>query len=202
MDALVSTPLELLNKAVKMKSVKTNLGTWQGLKIIAIGPKNGKIVGYRANGDPIYAGSKTAKAMVKHKKAKSKYTPDQTDKAIAEWLLHLGIKGKNQPYTVNVTASDAEKLSEAFGVATNVLDNGIAVISKAELKEHLGKPLVPKKAELAAWSAKMAAGDHDDSVFPDLDTLTELPAGKFAGSHDNRLFKDTNGKKWVFKASD
>ena len=44
-------------------SLAKGLGDWQGLPIIAIGPKGGKIVGYTKDQKPIYAGSKKAHAL-------------------------------------------------------------------------------------------------------------------------------------------
>ena len=65
-----------------------------------------------------------------------------------------------------------------------------------KLKAQPKKTPLKKVQMSAAQKALQAAKDP----FPkDLTTLKEIPAGKFAGSHKNRLFEHPNGKKYLFK---
>jgi SWI/SNF-related matrix-associated actin-dependent regulator 1 of chromatin subfamily A len=50
------------------EEIQKSLGTWQGVPIIAYGPKGGKIVGYDGKGKPIYAGSKESEKLVQKKR--------------------------------------------------------------------------------------------------------------------------------------
>ena len=54
----------LIKASIKTKKIHIPLGSWAGMKIIAIGPKGGKIVGYGTGHKPIYAGSAAAKKLV------------------------------------------------------------------------------------------------------------------------------------------
>jgi len=195
-------PQPLFKAQAKMSKIKTNLGKWKGLNIIAYGPKGGKIVGYRADGTKIYAGSKAAENLAKTQKAKKsgKWTPALQDKSLAQWLYDLGLQGALTPSFVKVSEATAKMLSESFGVAFTVIGSGYATLDKQELLEHVGEPLKPSPEEEMVWAAKVASGVDEDSGMPDLQTLTEIPAGKYSGTHHNRAFKDSKGKIWVFKS--
>jgi len=195
-------PEPLVKALVKTAKIKINLGSWQGLPIIAYGPRNGKIVGYKSNGKPIYAGSSAAQQLVAILQAKHAYTPEQQDVALVKWLLELGLQGAIDAEQVHLSKEGASLLQEAFSLTPQPLGGGKWAVSKASLLPHLGEPLRPSEEKQTGWAAEMASGQYGDGSFPPLSELTELPAGKFAGSHGNLLFVDKGGHKWVFKASD
>jgi len=194
-------PEPLIKAMVKTAKVHINLGSWQGLSIIAIGPRNGKIVGYGSAGKPIYAGSAAAQKLVDILQAKHTYTPAQQDVALVKWLMELGLKGAVDAQHVHLSKEGAQLLQESFSVAPQALGGGKWAVSKALLLPHLGEPLKPSEEDHTGWAAEMASGQYGDGSFPPMSELTELPAGKFAGSHGNLLFVDKGGHKWVFKAS-
>jgi hypothetical protein len=194
-------PEPLIKALIKMKPVKVQLGSWKGLTIIGIGPRNGKIVGYRSDGKPIYAGSHAAEQLALIQKQKHTYTPAQQDVELVKWLQALGLQGAVDAEQVHLSKEGATLLQTAFGVTPAALGGGKWGIGKALLLPHLGEPLKPTEEHITGWAAQMAAGDQDE-VFPPLHTLKEIPAGKFVGSHNNQLFLDKSGKKWVFKPAD
>jgi hypothetical protein len=195
-------PRPLIKALVKTAKVKINLGSWQGLSIIAIGPRNGKIVGYKSNGKPIYAGSAAAQQLVAILQAKHTYTPAQQDVALVKWLMELGLQGAVDAEQVHLSKEGASLLQEAFSVTPQPLGGGKWKVAKASLLPHLGEPLRPSEEQETGWAAEMASGQYGDGSFPALSELKELPAGKFSGSHGNKLFESKGGHKWVFKAAD
>lgn len=67
-----------------------------------------------------------------------------------------------------------------------------------EYAEKKAKGLAPKTTKLT--SAAIAAAAAPDPFPEDLNKLEEIPAGIFAGSHGNKLFKDPEtGKRYLFK---
>lgn len=121
--------------------IKAHGKSVEGLPIVAIGVKGGKIVGYDSKGQPVYAGSKGAKALAK--KVQKKQEKDKSSK----------------PQTAKTPVS-----------------------------------FQPTPAQLAAQSAPA------DPFPKDLSKLKEVSAGKFKGSHSNRLFEAPDGRKFLFKA--
>jgi hypothetical protein len=195
-------PRPLIKALVKTVKVKINLGSWQGLSIISIGPRNGKIVGYKSNGKPIYAGSAAAQQLAAILQAKHTYTPAQQDVALVKWLMELGLQGAVDAEQVHLSKEGASLLQEAFSVTPQPLGGGKWKVAKASLLPHLGEPLRPSEEQETGWAAEMASGQYGDGSFPALSELKELPAGKFSGSHGNKLFESKGGHKWVFKAAD
>lgn len=192
---------DLLEKGdVQVKPYSPDLGHWQGLKIIAIGPKGGKIVGYtKGQHKPIYAGSSKAHALAgMHGESPE---GEEKDKKLATWLLHLDIDGVMTPTSVKVSAEDAQHLKAAFGVSSKPVAGGMHEIPKDEIVAHYGKSHWPKYEHRVTHAADIAAGD-DEGVFPELTSLKQVHAGKFAGSHGNKVFVDGEGKKWIFKGED
>ena len=187
----------LIKAVTKTKPLKQNLGSWQGLPIVAIGPKGGKIVGYGSGGKPIYAGSKQAKTLAVISKQEGTKKTDST----GEWLLALGIPNKIEGNAVYVTPEAAELLETHFNVVGTKV-GGAMKFSFTEVYAHVGEPLKPQGDEQQTWAATMAAGEIDEDPFPDLKTLKQIPAGKYAGSHGNLLFEDPTGRKWIFKGED
>lgn len=174
-----------------------NLGTWKGLPIIAIGKRNGKIVGYDKNQKPIYANSKAANSLAA---INDQNTKDKV-KSVGAWLWALGIYNSLTPSHIFVQPASAALLEDQFGVKGTKV-GGAVQFKFSDISKHAGKPFTPKKDELAGWSAGMASGEIEEDPFPDLSTLKQIEAGEFYGSHGNMLFKDPTGQRWVFKAKD
>ena len=198
--------LEPLIKAhIKIKKIKTpSLGSWHGLKIIAIGPRGGKIVGYDSHGKPIYAGSEQAEVLASMAAAAQTTEPDVSEEIaqVVKWLKHLGIDGTMHGLNwVQVSEASAKMLATSFGVESEYGGHGLHKIFLGQLYQHVGQALKPAEDEHIVWAAKIAAGADADPGFPDLNTLKELPAGEFAGTHGNTLFQDSTGKRWVFKSA-
>lgn len=195
-------PEPLIKAMVKTKKVHVNLGSWKGLAIIAIGPRNGKIVGYRSDGKPIYAGSAAAEQLVQILQAKKTYTPAQQDLELVKWLKALGLQGAVDAEHIYLSKEGATLMQSAFSVGAEHVGGGKWTVKKAQLLPHLGEPLKPSEEHITSWAAEMASGEYKGEEFPPLHTLKEVSAGKFAGSHGNQLFEDKSGKKWVFKPAD
>jgi hypothetical protein len=187
--------IEPLVKAVKAK--RKNLGDWGGLPVIGIGIRGGKIVGCKSDGKPIYAGSSAAKLLISKKRAVK-----TSEKAIVDWLVALNIpaKGRGDGHII-VSAQAGELLQEQFGDLKKQVKSGKTwVISVKSLEKHVGSPLAPKKAdERVTMAARAASGELENDPFPPLQSLKQIPAGKLEGSHDNWVFEDPTGKKFVFK---
>lgn len=195
---------DTLSKALKAKH-SVHYGSWQGLPIIAIGPKGGKIVGYTGLHDPIYAGSATAHTLAGMKGAWEQHKPGKTSldiqhKAIHNWLSSM----LDIPFTFDpvggeflFSAENAQKLQDAFGIAPGEHH----AFSVHSLLPHIGHPLKPAEHEMLDYGATMAAGDADHPAFPkSLASLKQIPAGQFEGSHGNKLFVAPNGQKYIYKA--
>lgn len=188
--------------------LKSSLGSWGGLPIIAIGKKGGKIVGYKADGKPIYAGSSAAKKLAK------KHEAEESGKSglgavalvkIKQWLSALGIAGKvlpgkgNQPTVVTMAAEAAEMITHHFGVEPKVANSSTAVFDAKDLQKFVGKPFTPKgKDEAAHFQAKAASGDLDEDPFPPMSELKWSKTLK-SGQHSVDLYEGPGGKKFVFK---
>lgn len=198
--ASLTSGSDVLEKAMKAPH-SVNYGHSGGLPIIAIGPKGGKIVGYNAMHEPIYAGSTEAKKLLIKKQLIASGSTE-VEKHAQEWLNHLHIKSNTAPGKgLVVTEEVHKKLHDAFGVEGQHLHSGQYLLSLASLKPHIGHPLKPAPHEMLDYGATMAAGDNDNPDFPkNLHTLQEVPAGKFAGSHGNKLFKAPDGTQYLYKA--
>jgi hypothetical protein len=142
-----------------------------GLSIIAIGPKGGKIVGYKSGGQPIYAGSNDAKKLSVQKRSK-----DVTAQSVVDWLVSIGFPAKLGSFHKNVvfvTPNVGKELEKQFGVkaiAKNpMMDWGFTAKT---FKKHIGKPLTPSTEEQQAhYAAKAAAGEIEKDPFPPLKDL-------------------------------
>ncbi len=179
--------------------VKADLGKWKGLSILSIGPKGGKIVGYRSNGKPIYAGSSTAESLAATKTLNEgqKLTSLQTEKAFLTWLLDLGIDGKISKKYIRVDSEAGKLIQEAFGIEPKPSEGGTVLLSRAKLAQHMGEPLKPADEHRAAWNAHIASGQHERAIFPeDLSTLKKVGT---VGSHGVWHMKDPEGKSYYFK---
>jgi hypothetical protein len=193
---------DVLEKAVH----KPSFGGWSyhgtTLPVIAIGPKGGKIVGYNSKGQPIYAGSAEAKKLAEIKKKHAELPLPTTvleQAKIVEWLDALGIKASKTISGVVVSASDAKKITEAFGVHPSSKAGGLSqIFPLTVLKPHLGHALKPHEDALLDLQAAEASGTAEDP-WPHPESLQEVPAGQYAGTHGNRLFKDSAGKLFLFK---
>lgn len=183
-------------------SAAPNLGDWGNLRIVAIGPKGGKIVGYDAAGKPIYAGSSKAKKLSDAKAAKTAATAQ----SILDWLAEgLGapakVMGDKKPL-IRVTDAVGKLLVEHFpALKKEAFKSGeFWNFNLKPLAKYVGEPLTPQTEEQkAAFAAKAGSGELDADPFPPLDQLKEIPAGVAAGSHGNKLFQAPDGRKFVFK---
>ena len=193
---------EPLDKAAQVAKFAHNFGSWSGLPIIAIGPKNGKIVGYGAFGKAIYAGSDQAKQLAATAAAKD-HAP-QT--AIGAWLHDaLGIPCHVSSTLVRVSEASGKMLEEHFGVPPSLKEDGHWVFMVSKLQPHVGKPFTPKTAaEHLHYAAEIAAGDNESDPFPQAKDLVEVTSSHPAlqGSHGNRVFKSPDGRLWLFKGHD
>lgn len=189
---------------LSVQNLSKSLGSWGGMSIIAIGPRGGKIVGYGTGGKPIYAGSPKAVALSQYRRAAEAAPAKQLHEIINEWLVEVGVPNKIVNEGVWVNPQVGQMIVDSYGVKPVAPKPGKPwVFNLAALQPHVGKPLVPHGAEKVTWAAKAAAGELDHDPFPkDLSTLKEIPAGKAAGSHGNRLFVSPDGKKWLFKDHD
>jgi hypothetical protein len=181
---------------VKAGKSTVNLGSWSGLPIIAIGKRGGKIVGYKSDGKPIYAGSSAAKQMVQQQKLQG-----SSEGEILEWLWSLGIKAKAGKGRVAVSEANGLMLGEQFNVVPVAKVGKAAIFALKDLVKFAGRPFVPQSTEERLHvAARAASGELENDPFPDLSTLEQVGAGKYAGSHGNKLFKSPDGRKWLFKA--
>ncbi len=201
--------LSFLLKSIQMADHEPKtFGSWGGLKIIAIGPMGGKIVGYGADGKPYYAGSPGAKALAAlkgHPDAGHKLPEQTPEQSVAGWLQALGFPCVADKGIVTVSQATGEMLQEHFKATAQTKSPKAWHFSTAALAQHVGEPLKPKtNEEHVTWAASMASDKADGSDgFPDLATLKQADdAGKYAGSHGNQLFVDPSGKKFIFKAAD
>jgi hypothetical protein len=95
-----------LIKAVRVTPGRPlTFGAWRELPIIAVGPRGGKIVGYRRGHLPIYAGSRRAQALAHNaaavERVSKKHVPDQISEGevneyktlVTDWLVDVqGLK--------------------------------------------------------------------------------------------------------------
>lgn len=196
----------LVKAMVKTAKVSTNLGTWSGLKVIAIGPKGGKIVGYGAGGKKIYAGSAQASklaAMHAEKLAESldpKKTDDQKAESVVAWLDHLGFKAKTEAGYVVVSPEAGAALVKHFGVVPYVKKGTAWAFHVSGLHPKVGYALHPPEEEHTVWAASVASGDDEAAAFPELGSLKKVPFS--GGSHGVDKFVDPQGKAWFFKPKD
>lgn len=178
-----------------IKAVVPKFGQWSGLSVIAIGPKGGKIVGYKADGKPIYAGSSAAKKMAQQQAAEA-HSVDE----IVSWLKGLGIIAVAKKDKVAVSPASEKILEEQFSIKPDVKMGKASVYMVTKFQKIVGQPMVPQtKEEQTHVAARAAAGEMDNDPFPDLATLKQVSAGKYAGSHGNKLYEDESGQRWLFK---
>ncbi len=179
-------------------------GSWNGLPIIAIGPKGGKIVGYDSKGKPLYTTSPKAAKLAAQKKAAATKTNLKT--SMGEWLVQtLGIPCKimgpaTESGLVRVSHASAAMLAEHFGVKGVFTGSDFINFKFTDLQAHMGKAFAPPKEGVVGFQASIAAGEDIDAEMPDLAQLKQIPAGEWAGSHSNKLYVDPKGRKWVFKS--
>lgn len=177
-------------------TTKGGLGYWQGLKIICIGPKGGKIVGYDSKGKAIYAGSPKAQKLVEHgeKKPAPHVSSTVVDSAVDEWMKHLGFAHVVAPGVIAVTKDEAQQLHDAFGVTGKVLGANKYGFTTKELLEYVGKPLTPSKEAETTFAAAASAGVWDDPPFSS-EFLKKLKvvAGHLGGSHAVQKVVDDKG---------
>jgi len=199
-----------LSKAVKAKTPKPKLGFANGMVVLAIGPKGGKIVGW-VHGKPVYGGSSAAKKL-KAKKDAAKATkgapplhPKDSDHAsqIWEWLEDVGIQSKGGGFAgiFVVSASDAQLLLASFPGLKSAGIGGLVKFKASELWQHVGEPLVPPPHEITAWSAKGASGADADPPFPDSLLATLKLKGNLGGSHGGKIVEDKNGNQYAWKTN-
>ncbi len=176
-------------------------GVWKGLPIIAIGPKGGQIVAYK-NGKPVYAGSSVAQSLAYMKKKAdeaSKLDAQKKQSLVSTWFHDLGYNSKviaTTPSTIAV-GTDLGELLKKLGVnPTKSFASGFT-FSINDLLPYVGQSLQQANVE---QQAAEVADESEESGWPDLEDLTEISAGSFAGTHNNRLFKDTKGNRFLFKA--
>lgn len=178
-------------------------GQWNGLDVIAIGPKGGKIVGYDKKGKAIYAGSSQANKLAAQKNDASGVVDfAKLQKTITQWLDGLGIPtlwpitakdGFGSEFLVQ-NKTDREAIESAFGIKSSG-----GKFKTLDVKKHIGSPLVPSKDEQEGYAAAAASGEADVSPFPkDLGTLKYT--GETKGSHGGKVFKDEHGNRYLFKA--
>ena len=177
-----------------VKSKPLSLGSWGGVPVIAIGPKGGKIIGYKSGGRPIYAGSTEAKKLVSRKKI--------TEESVIEWLVGLGIPAKSALGGIAVSEASGKLIEKHFKLKPKTVVEGNAYYLTHELGKYQGKPLVPQTAsQKASLQAKAAAGELDKDPFPKLGELNHVKTLK-SGQHNVELYQDKSGKKWAFKYND
>lgn len=204
-------------------------GTWRELPVIAIGPRGGKIVGYRRGNIPIYAGSRRAKALaqtfqeverVSKKNIPDMLTPYESQQyaiLVKNWLNAQESVG-GAVVLMDVMPHQSIVFPHDHGVKTDssAADDFLAMqglVGKGpagdvfSLKEILAlmknKPApAPPPEEQAVMAAESASGQAAEPIFPNLAKLKEVPAGEAAGSHGNKLFVDEHGEKWLFKPKD
>lgn len=191
---------------IKADPQKPNLGSWEGLPIIAIGPKGGKIVGYDAMNKPIYAGSSKAKKLAA---ADAKATKDITA-SVQEWLTEvLGVPAvqSKDGKSVVVSVSNGKMLKEQFGVTAKKVAKSTKVVqfTAKDFVPHIKKPLTPQTdSQQAAFAAKAGSGELDKDPFPPMDELTRETGTSLANqvestTHGVWLFRDKKGNPYVFK---
>ena len=182
------------------------LGSWEGLPIIAIGPKGGKIIGHRADGSAIYAGSKEALALAaskaKAEKVKSGTTAAKIVDAVIDWFRAL-----TDGPVVTLDNGHVAVPSELAKQLTHVVEGqpvgaGTVGYTPAQilvLGDHAGQPLLPDLAKIPAMAAAMASGTWgEDAPFYDVGTLADM--GPLPGAtHGARILADSKGTKYVWK---
>lgn len=204
--AITTSSFEKALSSQKSKAPKPKLGYADGMAVLAIGPKGGKIVGWK-NGKPIYAGSSQAKTLKKQKqkaKAEKKVTvvEDAHGLQIKAWLDELGIQTKGKLFGVFVVKKeDAKKLEDSFGKLKTLVDGGMVKIKAESLWPHVGEPLKPPADELTAWAAKGAAGADEDPPFPDEVLATLKLKGSLGGSHGGQIVVDDKGNQYAWKTN-
>lgn len=173
-----------------------SLGSWQGQKIIAIGPKGGKIIGY-SKGEPIYAGSAKAQQLVQHKAAAKKHADEgvleKLGAVIGDWLSLLGLKPKaTEGDLIALSFEDAAEVVAQFGVTGKPMAGHVAFNAKA-LAEHVGKTFSPKVGEELATLAALAAGAFGDEAPWQPAQLAKMKIQGGAGGSHGHTFNATDG---------
>jgi hypothetical protein len=192
------------------KAPKPKLGYADGMAVIAIGPKGGKIVGWK-NGKPVYGGSAAAKKLKAQKtaaktlKAPPAQHPADSDhaKQIEAWLDELGVTAKGHGYAgvFVVSAADAKKLTDSFPDLKTVPTGGMVKVKTSSLWDHVGEPLIPHADELVAWAAKGASGADEDPPFSDTMLATLKLKGALGGTHGGKIVVDDKGNQYAWKTN-
>jgi hypothetical protein len=184
---------------------KPDYGFAGGMKIIAIGPKGGKIIGYDIHHQPIYAGTPKATKLKSVADTVEKYAENTPDLHVLgqEWLTALGI---HTPAVTTkaavISAQDGEKLLKEYGIKTTPLALGqTAGVTWAEVIAHMGKPLVPHASKLTVAAHNLAAGVPDGKVFPEESFSTLKMTGDLGGTHAPKKAVDASGNTFVWKTN-
>jgi hypothetical protein len=184
---------------------KPDYGFVTGMKIIAIGPKGGKIVGYDINHKPIYGGSPKAVKLKSVSDTVEKYGEDTPDLHVLgqEWLTALGIHTPAVTTKAAVISSqDGAKLLHEYGIKTTPLALGqTAGVTWAEVIAHMGKPLIPHASKLTVAAHNLAAGVPDGKVFPEEAFATLKITGDLGGTHAPKKAVDASGNQFVWKTN-
>ena len=164
--------------------LKKSHGEWLGLRVVAIGPRGGQIVGY-SKGKPIYAGSAQANKMAASKPAKAE-TKEATPPAgapsgLKRWMpvTHDGkdwyVSGIHKDGTVTLKRANETIRVDATAIGTKVqqIPERTPVTKVAPAKPPEKPEFVVKQAtEVERWEAKvaeaeaaleMAAGNLDET---------------------------------------
>lgn len=186
-----------LSKAAAKKPPKPKLGYADGMPVVAIGPKGGKIVGYGMGGKPIYAGSKAAQKL----KATKEDEQLNLFTKVHEWLTALGVNStvSNNADSIILSAQGAADVEAAFGVKP---DKNLGKGKRFQLNSlmpHVGKPLQPAEAEETATLATSAAHTPDNAPFPNISDLKVT--GNLGGSHGGKIAEDSKGNKYAWKVN-
>jgi hypothetical protein len=193
---------------VKADSGTPDYGKVDGMKIIAIGPKGGKIVGYDIHHDPIYAGTPKAKKLNAVKKAVNSgpSTPANHPDVHTlgkEWLEALGIQPLTHTTTAcTISAKDAGPLHSEYGITVHTISSGVYAIKWADVVAHMGHPLVPHPSKLAIAAHNLASGVPSNHVFPEstFNTL-KITVADLGGTHHPAKAEDKSGNEFVWKTN-
>lgn len=182
-------------------SLSKSLGFVDGLKIIAIGPLGGKIVGY-SKGKPVYAGSPAAKKLAAKLYAKSTAHADDA----FDWLHDLGLNPKKAPgFPPQFVLSnhDAKLLHDSFpDIQFGMLSASAKTVKVDALKNAMGQPLQPHADKAGAWNAAAAAGVYGDDGPFSAEVLSSLKLkGALGGSHGGKIVIDDKGAQYAWKVN-
>ncbi len=183
-------------------------GTWEGLKIIAIGPRGGRIVGYLASGRPIYAGSSSARALKRRRDGES----GKANKPTATKRNAASKKTASKKTASKKTASKktaAKKTAAKKTAAKKVAAKKVAAKKVAAKKSAAKKPVTKKTAtakvtgkKTATKKAVVAKRDQRARQLPSTPKLYGLLTNGVPdpGRHTTNLDWMENARKRLFHA--